>query len=103
MQTNLQQKIKLLSVEETDEIKLADESGNIEQPIIAEQPINKKAIEEVPFKKEIVHEKAINPETSFKNQININISIELTISPESSEEDIKGKVRALIETLNDLN
>ncbi len=106
--------------EVTGEIRLYDDNGNNGQPIIKEKPviieqpigkeqtiikkppITKEAIKEETVEQEIVQEKITKPEISFKNQVNVNISIELKISPETSKDDIKGKIEALVEALNAL-
>ena len=99
--------------EETGEIKLSDDYGQTElsiakqaatsdQPTTIEQPITKEAFEEKLIKKETVQQELIKPEVPFKNQVNVNISIELKISPETSKDDIKGKIEALVEALNAL-
>ena len=93
--------------EETGEIKLSNDNEHIEesmakQPTISKVPIIEEAAEEKSIEKKIVQDNKIKSDIFPKNQINVNISIELTISPETSEEDIKGKVGALIEALKDL-
>lgn len=99
--------------EETGEIKLSDDNGQTElsiakqpatsdQPTTIAQPITKEAVEEKLIKKETVQEELIKPEVPFKNQVNVNISIELKISPETSKDDIKEKIEALVEALNAL-
>ena len=99
--------------EETGEIKLSDDNGQPEQSIAKQpvtndqtttivQPITKEAVEENSIKKEIVQEKIIVPEIPPKSQVNVNISIELKISPETSKDDLKEKMEALVEVLNSL-
>lgn len=93
--------------EETGEIKLINYNGQTEPPIAEQpttiaQPITKEAVEEKCLEKEIVQEKIIKPEISYKNQVNVNISIELKISPETSKDDIKDKIQALVEALSAL-
>ncbi|KAB2941896.1 MAG: hypothetical protein MPEBLZ_02865 [Candidatus Methanoperedens nitroreducens] len=99
--------------EETGEIKLSNDNGQTELSIIKQpatsdqtaniaQPLTKEVVEEKSIKKEIVQETIIKPEISLKNQVNVNIYIELKISPETSKDDIKGKIEALVEALNAL-
>lgn len=93
--------------EETGEIKSINYNGQTEPPIAEQpttiaQPITKEAVEEKCLEKEIVQEKIIKPEISYKNQVNVNISIELKISPETSKDDIKDKIQALVEALSAL-
>jgi hypothetical protein len=93
--------------EETGEIKLINYNGLTEPPIAKQpttiaQPITKEAVEEKFIEKEIVQEKIIKPKIPYKNQVNVNISIELKISPETSKDDIKDKIQALVEALSAL-
>lgn len=94
--------IKLSDDNEQIELSIAKQPANSDQPTTFAQPITKEAVEEELIKKEIVQEKIIKPEISFKNHVNVNISIELKISPETSKDDMKEKIEALVEVLNSL-